>query len=209
MPSPRNSEPATGAVSGAVHSTSEDWKSAPPYRTTSSNASFVKQWTAHCHCGRVRYWLSRDAPLASKFCHCVDCQALHGAPFQWAAIFEKDDVHFESGAEGLAFYHAPDRSTDHRLPCKVSCAYCHSPIMDEGRNMVLLFPGLVTFSDAAHKKVFDPQCHIFYSQRVVDVHDGKPKWSGLDGKSELIKEVERADTKCTVLGEASNESTKD
>ncbi|KAI0377919.1 Mss4-like protein [Hypomontagnella monticulosa] len=135
----------------------ESWKSRPPYQTTTSNAHFDKKWTAHCHCGRVKYWLSRNAPLASKFCHCVDCQGLHGAPFQWAAIFEKSDLHFERGAEGLAFYHAPDRTTVHKLPCKVSCAYCHAPIMDEGRNMVLMFPGIIKFSDAEHKKLFDPQ----------------------------------------------------
>ncbi|KAI1658924.1 Mss4-like protein [Daldinia decipiens] len=151
------SETETGAETGAVRDSIEDWKSKPPYRTTPGNEHFDKKWTAHCHCGRVKYWLSRDKPLSVKFCHCVDCQALHGAPFQWAAIFEKQDLHFEKGAEGLAFYHSPDKSTVHRLPCKVSCAYCHSPIMDEGRNMVLLFPGIIKFSDAEHKKLFDPQ----------------------------------------------------
>jgi hypothetical protein len=32
------------------------------------------------------------------------------------------------------------------------------------------------------------RCHIFYPQRVVDIPDGKPKWSGLDEKSELMDE---------------------
>ena len=27
---------------------------------------------------------------------------------------------------------------------------------------------------------------MFYPQRVVDVNDGKPKWTGLDEKSELM-----------------------
>ncbi|KAI2466080.1 Mss4-like protein [Annulohypoxylon bovei var. microspora] len=142
---------------GSNPSSTEDWKSQPPYRTTPGNSHFDKKWTAHCHCGRVKYWLSRDKPLASKFCHCIDCQALHGAPFQWAAIFEKTDLHFERGVEGLAFYHSPDQSTVHKLPCKVSCAYCHSPIMDEGRRMVLMFPGIIEFGDAEHKRLFDPQ----------------------------------------------------
>ena len=29
-------------------------------------------------------------------------------------------------------------------------------------------------------------CHIFYSQRVVDIPDGTTKWAGLDGKSEKL-----------------------
>ncbi|KAI1084248.1 Mss4-like protein [Whalleya microplaca] len=183
----------------------EEWKNKSPYRTSPANEQFTKRWTAHCHCGRIKYWLSREKPLASKFCHCIDCQALHGAPFQWAAIFEKGDLHFEKGCEGLAFYNSGDRQTHHRLPCKVSCAYCHSPIMDEGRRMVLMFPGIIKFRDAEDKKHFDPQCHIFYSQRVVDMHDGKPKWSRLDGQSELMKEIERESTDHTVVGEARNE----
>ncbi|KAI1505664.1 Mss4-like protein [Biscogniauxia marginata] len=168
----------------------DDWKNRPPYRTTDTSAQFEKKYTARCHCGRVRYWLSRDRPLASKFCHCVDCQSLHGAPFQWAAIFEKRDLHFENGAEGLAFYHAGTRAARYELPAKVSCASCRAPIMDEGRRMVLMFPAIIEFGDAESKKYFDPQCHIFYSQRVVDLPDGKPKWTGLDGKSELMKEVD-------------------
>ncbi|OTB00201.1 hypothetical protein M426DRAFT_66271 [Hypoxylon sp. CI-4A] len=213
MPEPR-SEFETGAEPGEIRGSIEDWKAKPPYQTAprGSEHLFDKRWTAHCHCGRVRYWLSREKPLATKFCHCVDCQALHGAPFQWAAIFEKSDLHFENGAEGLAFYHSPDKTTVRKLPCKVSCAFCHSPIMDEGRNMVLMFPGIIKFSDAEHKKFAGeadelPRCHIFYSQRVVDLHDGKPKWSRLDNQSELMKEVESKDAKShTVLGEPRNEN---
>ncbi|KAI1191463.1 Mss4-like protein [Nemania serpens] len=175
----------------------DDWKNRPPYRTTAANKEFVKRYTAHCHCGRVKYWLSREKPLATKFCHCVNCQALHGAPFQWAAIFHKEDVLFENGASDLAFYHTPGKSVRHELPAKVSCAHCHSPIMDEGRNMALMFPSIIRFESTEDKKLFDPECHIFYAQRVVDMPDGKPKWAGLDDKSELIKDVESHEAKTT------------
>ena len=33
------------------------------------------------------------------------------------------------------------------------------------------------------------RCHIFYSQRVVDIPDGKPKWSKMDGVSQLVDDV--------------------
>ncbi|KAI0205219.1 Mss4-like protein [Astrocystis sublimbata] len=177
----------------------DDFKNRPPYKTTETNEKFQKRHTAHCHCGRVKYWLSREKPLGSKFCHCIDCQSLHGAPFQWAAIFHKEDLHFENGAEGLAFYHAPSKGTHYELPVKVSCAHCHAPIMDEGRNMVLMFPGIINFATPEDKKHFDPECHIFYGQRVVNLPDGKPKWSGLDKKSELMKEGDSDDGE-TVIG---------
>lgn len=32
------------------------------------------------------------------------------------------------------------------------------------------------------------RCHMFYSQRVMDIPDGLPKWTGLSGDSELIED---------------------
>jgi hypothetical protein len=71
-------------------------------------------------------------------------------------VFEKEDLHFENGAKGLAFYHSKKKHTQHELPCKVSCAYCHAPIMDEGRNVVLMFPAIINFPDAEAKRIMDP-----------------------------------------------------
>jgi len=61
--------------------------------------------------------------------------------------------------------------------------------MDEGRNMILLFPTLVHFKSAADRALFAPTLHMFYPQRCVDVPDGKPKWTKLnDGEgSEIIE----------------------
>ncbi|KAI5865662.1 Mss4-like protein [Durotheca rogersii] len=175
----------------------ESWRFAPPYLALDapSTPPFTPRWRARCPCGQVRYWLGRAAPLASKCCHCGTCRGLHGAPCQWAAVFAKADVRFaRAGAAGLAFYHAPAALPAHRLPCKVSCARCRAPVLDEGRRMALVFPGLVDFGPGDPERarsVFEPRCHIFYSQRVIDIPDGKPKWAGLDGESELMDERER------------------
>ncbi|KAF9876871.1 hypothetical protein CkaCkLH20_05717 [Colletotrichum karsti] len=170
----------------------EDWKKAAPYLPPSSSAPdgkpFDKLLRGACHCGQVSYWLRKDRPLASKFCHCRDCQKMHGAPFQWAAIFHKEDIAFERGVDGLEFYKSSDKKAVHDLPCKVSCGHCGSRIMDEGRNMVLLFPGLLHFEEREKRKNFNVQMHIFYKQRVVDLPDGKPKWAELDEKSDLMEE---------------------
>jgi hypothetical protein len=83
--------------------------------------------------------------------------------------------------------------------------------MDEGRNMILLFPTLIKFKSEQDRKNFEPRyalfyfacmclcyrapkltlsisCHMFYTRRVLDIPDGKPKWSGLNGTSELMNE---------------------
>jgi len=53
--------------------------------------------------------------------------------------------------------------------------------------MILLFPSLIKFKKGEKEK-FDPSCHMFYGKRLVDIKDGLPKWTGLDGKSELIED---------------------
>lgn len=54
--------------------------------------------------------------------------------------------------------------------------------------MILLFPTLIKFKGQKEKDNFKPTCHMFYSQRVVDIKDGLPKWDGMQGKSELIED---------------------
>ncbi|KAL8795135.1 MAG: hypothetical protein Q9195_002432 [Heterodermia aff. obscurata] len=112
----------------------------------------------------------------------------HGAPFQWAAIFHKDDINFTHGHHDLGWYESSEKTCVHKLPCKVSCAYCRTPIMDEGRNMILLFPTLINWESPEERKNFDISCHMFYQRRVVDIPDGKPKWDGINGQSELIED---------------------
>jgi hypothetical protein len=60
--------------------------------------------------------------------------------------------------------------------------------MDEGRNMVLLFPSLIHFKNQEDKEFFKPKCHMFYRERVIDIPDGLPKWSGMKDKSELVED---------------------
>jgi len=163
-----------------------EWKFRVPYKVHGDDEDFKALYEGGCHCGKVKYQLSREKPLDAKYCHCTTCQTLHGAPFQWAAIFHKEDINFVHGHHDLGWYESSEKTTKHKLPCKVSCAYCRSPIMDEGRNMILLFPTLIKFKSEEEKKKFEPTCHMFYGQRCLDIPDGKPKWTGINGKSHLI-----------------------
>lgn len=111
------------------------------------------------------------------------------APFQWAAIFHKKDINFTNGHHDLAWYDPTEKDISHHLPCKVGCAYCKTPIMDEGRNMILLYPTLVDgINTEEAKKAFRPSSHIFYPRRVIDIRDGLFKWKGLDNSSDLLDE---------------------
>ncbi|GAB1192406.1 hypothetical protein APSETT444_001597 [Aspergillus pseudonomiae] len=116
-----------------------------------------------------------------------------------------------SGADGLAFYSSTEKSREYMNPTKVSCSFCRTPIMDEGRNVCLLFPASIDYGETHEERekwinAFEVEsvcnilclgsdwfyvnhvcrCHIFYSRRAVKIPDGKPKWSELDGSSELL-----------------------
>lgn len=143
----------------------------------------VPTYRARCHCGAVRYEVYAD-PVGAKICHCHDCQTLHGAPMQWAAIFHKRDVRLTAGVERLRFYNGAFHRPVRVLPCKVACGDCGTPLADEGRRMWLAFPGLFDFGHPRRIPIaFRPTCHIFYGARVMDVDDGLPKWSGHEGRS--------------------------
>jgi len=189
-PSAENKKQAkdNGQKEDDLNGQENEWKFRAPYKIHVRNEGFKSLYEGGCHCGRVKYQLSRDKPLDAKYCHCTTCQTLHGAPFQWAAIFHKDDINFIHGHNDLGWYESREKTTEHKLPCKVSCAYCRSPIMDEGRNMILLFPSLIKFNNDEEKRRFEPTCHMFYSQRVVDIQDGKPKWTGANDTSDLIED---------------------
>lgn len=56
----------------------DQWKKREPYRVHEKADNFDVKWEGQCHCGKVQYQLSRDKPLAAKYCHCTTCQRLHG-----------------------------------------------------------------------------------------------------------------------------------
>lgn len=68
----------------------EHWKLRAPYRIHEPNEHFKAKYEASCHCGKVKYQLSRDAPLDSKLCHCTTCQTQHGKPL---ANDQKNHLH--------------------------------------------------------------------------------------------------------------------
>jgi len=132
-----------------------------PEYASIDDAAFIPRYRAACFCATVCYEVSAD-PVDAKICHCLACQRLHGAPMQWAAIFEKRHVRFTGGLQHLRFFNSERVLAERILPCKVSCARCGAPIADEGRRMWLAFPSLFDFGPRNEvPDAFKPTCHIF------------------------------------------------
>ena len=64
----------------AVKMSLDEWKTRAPYKVHENDPNFKVRYEAACHCGRVKYQLSREKPLDAKYCHCTTCQKLHGMP---------------------------------------------------------------------------------------------------------------------------------
>lgn len=59
-----------GHDSGNVEGKDNEWKFRAPYKIH-EEADFKAMYEGSCHCGRVKYQLSREEPLAAKYCHCT------------------------------------------------------------------------------------------------------------------------------------------
>jgi hypothetical protein len=163
------------------------WRSEPPYG--SDGTDFMVKYRARCFCGAVAFEAKAD-PVDAKLCHCRACQTLHGAPFQWAVIFQKADIRFVRGVDRLFFFNADTGREGHDPPCKLSCSTCRSPIADEGRRMFLAFGPLFDLGNPPRvPRSFEPSCHIFYGARVIDINDDRPKFLGHKGQSPLFDGV--------------------
>ncbi|KAL1673068.1 Mss4-like protein [Schizophyllum commune] len=186
-----------GGTAHLPEPSTDDWMQHPPYGPPPDKDDRKIYFTATCHCKSVKYAILTEEPMEAKFCHCTDCHKLFGSPAQWTAMLEKTDVHFLSGVDNLAFYHLADSSHERKLPCKIACRTCRSPVMDEGRKILVIYPSLIDFDElpgrltpAEAKKKFFPTCHIFYEQRVDDYVDGKTKYKGHKEEGETIPEHE-------------------
>lgn len=71
-------DPHQFQAGSTTHRAEDQWKHKAPYRVHGDNEKFDVKWEGKCHCGKVKYQLSREKPLAAKYCHCTTCQRLHG-----------------------------------------------------------------------------------------------------------------------------------
>ena len=133
--------------------------------------------TAKCYCGAVSVTVE-GPPNANAFCHCSDCRHFTGAVGVAAQIYDVDKVTLTGDVIGRGINAASNRK---------ACAKCGGCVLNDHQHSMKclgVYAGL--FEDK-----WEPEFHLFYPERIMDVKDGKPKfkdmpgmWGGSDEKVE-------------------------
>jgi hypothetical protein len=117
-----------------------------------------------CHCGNVHVELT-GAPVAQFFCHCDDCQAMHGAAYIPVAMYPADKVKVTSGS--------PKTWKLKSLP-RTSCPDCGTRIFAEIPSLGLR----PVIASLLPKGSFSPTFHIQCQHAVRPVRDYLPHFKG-------------------------------
>ena len=126
-------------------------------------------WTGGCYCGAVK--VEADGPPARQgFCHCESCRAWSATPVTAYALWPAGNVRVTQGEDRLHAFQKSEKAAE-----RVTCGTCGGSVMARirGGSMVDLFPALLDGFP------FEPQAHIFYGERMVDMKDGLPKFRDL------------------------------
>lgn len=120
--------------------------------------------------------------MAQVYCHCTDCRGWLNAPVHGATMWRQEQVSIVRGADNLIDYRRTENS--HRKSCK-SC----------GGAVLIDHPGYgltdVPVSGIENFR-FEPTMHLYYSERIIPMKDGLPKFAKMPkefgGSGELSAE---------------------
>ncbi len=122
------------------------------------------QYEGRCFCGGVEISVTGRA-AAMGFCHCESCRHWSAGPMNAFSLWAPENVKVMKGAELLETFAKTDAS--HRKWCKG----CGGHVMTDHPEM-----GMVdVYSAILPDLKFEPEVHVFYSEKVVSIKDGLPK----------------------------------
>lgn len=117
-----------------------------------------------CLCGAVKMELTGE-PLAQLYCHCDDCQAVHGAAYVPAAMYRISATRIVSGELIL---------WKRKVTTRATCRECGTRVFAEppgmgvrGITATLLPPGL-----------FKPTFHMQCQHALLPIKDELPHFKG-------------------------------
>lgn len=141
-------------------------------------------YRGECFCGAVKFEVT-GAPAAMGYCHCDSCRHWSAGPVNAFTLWEPEALKILAGAEHIGSFSKTPRS--HRK----WCTQCGGHLFTDHPHwqLVDVYAALLpTFS-------FTPGVHVNYQETVLQMHDGKPKFSDvpaeMGGSGQQIAEAGR------------------
>ncbi len=133
----------------------------------------VTSRTSGCICGAVQLSITGE-PVAMAYCHCESCRRWLGAPVHASSLWPASNVLVEKGAHLLETFKRTEGSGSHRKFCRS----CGAPVLIDHPSIGMTDVPAGSIPDL----VFEPTLHTHYSERVLAMRDGLPKYKDFDPK---------------------------
>ena len=134
--------------------------------------------TVSCDCGEVRLQLS-GSPRVRAYCHCDSCRVLHGEPLVAVTAWDRQAFLVVKGEGELSHFKLPGREMR-----RFWCRRCGMTVYNTNRFDLRLVAteALRKAAGGALPAGLEPDKHLFYASRRLDVEDPLPKFlEGVDG----------------------------
>lgn len=143
----------------------------------------VNVYKGQCFCGAVEIEVSGQ-PQGMAYCHCNSCRSWSGSPVHASTMWKSESVKVVAGVEHVGTFHKTPESISHRQYCTRCGGHLmiHHPAFGMFDVFAATIPGLK----------FEPGLHVNYSETVLPIHDGLPKFydfpAEFGGSGELVPE---------------------
>lgn len=122
--------------------------------------------TGACFCGAAEIEVTGE-PEGMGFCHCGSCRSWSAGPVNAFSLWKPEAVKVTKGEENIATYSKTPMSE------RKFCKLCGGHIMTDHPPL-----GLVDVYAATIPTLdFKPGLHVNYSETVLPLHDGLPKFA--------------------------------
>ena len=131
-------------------------------------------YEGRCKCGSVRLKF-QGAPVAAGYCHCVECRAARESDALDFVAWKPEQQEITKGNDKISTYDHTDKMTVY------FCSQCgaglyHTNVLGVHATSCSLFRNA---NEGQLPQGLEPQLHIHYGERVIDVADSLPKFKDL------------------------------
>jgi hypothetical protein len=118
-----------------------------------------------CFCGSVKLTVT-GAPEAMGYCHCSSCRHWSAGPVNAFTLWKPDAVKVTAGAETIGTFNLTPNSN------RKWCTKCGGHLFTEHPGMGLTD----VYAALLPKMPFKPAIHVNYTETVLPMRDGLPKF---------------------------------